>query len=236
MAAGHFLIDEELAAGRAKAMTGIPLMFFEALLGCNDLTARAAFDVVYVANMLLECSFIDEVFRAQMAVAMPGAALMCLKTFAKRESLLAGGASMGVVMAAMIVERSIMNKRPMAQKTETVSRGPLMIAEIIFRSEEHATRAAAARKGMHIPIMIAQGPSVNKIPIALLAPEMDIPVMLVEILFALEMPLAHRAKAMERSALVLAQSLVTLKGSITGVAAERDCLRDPVAKYGRRLW
>ncbi|KAI4088733.1 MAG: hypothetical protein LQ344_005889 [Seirophora lacunosa] len=154
-------------------------MFFKALLGCNDLTARAAFDIVYVANMLLECSFIDEVFRAQMAVAMPGTALMCLKTFANRESLLAG--------------------------------------------------VAAARRGMHVPIMIAQGLLMNKIPIAFLAPEMDIPVMLVEILFALEMPLAHLAKAMERSALVLGQSLVISKGSTTGVAA------DPVAKYGRNL-
>lgn len=118
MAASRFLIDEELAAVGAKAMTGIPLMFFEALLACNDLTARAAPDVV---NMFLECSFIDEVFRAQMAVAMPGAALMCLKTFANRESLLAGVAGMSVDIAAMIVERCIMDKRPITQDTKTVS-------------------------------------------------------------------------------------------------------------------
>ncbi|KAL8956740.1 MAG: hypothetical protein Q9193_005817 [Seirophora villosa] len=192
MAAGRCLIDEELVAVRAKAMTGILLMFFEALLGCNDLTARAAFDIVYIANMFLECSFIDEVFRAQMAVAMPGAALMCLKTFAKRESLLAGVAGMSVDLAAMIVERCIMDKRPVTQSTET-------------------------------------GLLVNKIPVAFLAPKMDIPVMLVEILFALEIPLAHLAKAMECSALVLGQSLVISKGSTTGVTA------DPVAKYGRNL-
>lgn len=121
LAAGRFLIDEVLAAVGAKAMTGIPLMFFKALLGCNDLTARAAFDIVYVANMLLECSFIDEVFRAQMAVAMPGTALMCLKTFANRESLLAGVAGMSVDITAMIVERFVMDKRPVTQHTETVS-------------------------------------------------------------------------------------------------------------------
>lgn len=104
-----------------------------------------------------------------------------------------------------------------------------MIAEIIFRSKAYVTRAAAARKGMHIPMMIAQGPLVNKIPIAFLTPEMDIPVMLVEILFALEISLTHLAKAMECSALVLGPSLVISKGSTTGVAA------DPVAKYGRNL-